>query len=339
MAEVVFFGADKWEQKYIIRNAEDIAQKAAFAENPLDVEHIPDNAENIEAISVFVDSEITAEVMSAFPRLQLITTRSTGYDHIDTSVAKERGIAVANVPGYGSNTVAEFAFGLLLNLTRNIYRAVDQVKEEEAFSIAGLRGIDLKGKTIGVVGTGSIGSEMVKIAHGFGMSIIASDPSPDEELIDQYGVEYTGLEDLLSRSDVITLHCPLTEGTHHLINRENVSIIKEGAYLINCARGGVVETQALIQALQEGQLAGAGIDVLEEEGEISDELTYLREGEPSLDELQTLIRNHVLLHMPNVLVTPHLAFNSEEAMQRILDTTIENIHTFQQDGVPAHTVN
>ncbi len=337
MSTITHFGTDKWEERYIRQHSNAPEGDVAFMENPLDEQHIPDNAEQIEAASIFVDSEITPEVIAAFPRLRFITTRSTGYDHIDIDAAKDRDIAVANVPGYGSNTVAEFAFGLLLNLTRNIYRAVNQVKEEENLSVKGLRGMDVKGKTIGIVGTGAIGSEMARIAYGFGMSIIASDPSPDTALTDRYGVEYVELEDLLARADVITLHCPLTEGTRHLINSDNIDTVKEGAYLINCARGAVVETQALVQALHEGRLSGAGIDVLEEEEDISDELAYLQEGDPHVDELQTLIRNHMLMHMPNVLVTPHLAFNSEEAMQRILDTTLENIRGFQA-GEPRNLV-
>ena len=244
---------------------------------------------------------------------------------------------MSSVPGYGSNTVAEFAFGLILNLTRKIYQAIDQIKETKSFSLTGLRGIELKGKTLGIVGTGRIGREMVGIAEGFEMNVIASDPSPDDALAKEKGFRYVSLEDLLSQADIISLHCPYTKATHHLINQKNIALVKRGAYLVNTARGGIIETQAIIEGLQEGILAGAALDVLEEEGEIKDELEFLSRGQAQADRLMVMLQNHALMKMPNVLVTPHNAFNSQEALERILRTTIENIRGFLK-GKPLNVV-
>ncbi|KKU99223.1 MAG: D-isomer specific 2-hydroxyacid dehydrogenase NAD-binding protein [Candidatus Jorgensenbacteria bacterium GW2011_GWC1_48_8] len=172
----------------------------------------------------------------------------------------------------------------------------------------------------------------IKIAKGFGMKVIASDPYPDEKFAKEENFEYVSLEKLLSSSDIITVHCPYNEKTRHLINKENIRLIKKGAYLINTARGGIVETDALAGALEEGILAGAGLDVLEEEGETKEEMEFLRRGKFKEDELKTMLQNHMLMRMPNVLITPHNAFNSREALERILGTTLENIEGFLSGG-------
>ncbi len=296
-----------------------------------------------EVISVFVNSEVTKEVMEKFQNLKLIVTRSTGYDHIDLEYCKEKGITVAFVPGYGDNTVAEFAFALILNLTRKMYESIDHLKETGAFSYKGFRGMDLKKKTIGVIGTGRIGKESINIAKGFGMNVIAYDPYPNEEYAKQIGFIYVSLNELLKNSDVITIHTPLNDGTFHLLNMGNISLIKKGAYLVNTARGGIVETEALVYALEKGILAGVGLDVLEEEGEVKDEMKFLKEDETvnvmetlggllkeqnTTEKLKTVIANHILMKMPNVLITPHNAFNTQEALERILNTTLENIKGF-----------
>lgn len=322
--KIAFFELEGWEEKPI-RNRfphDDLV----FSKNKLDEFHHAE-ASDADVISVFVDSRVTERVMLDFPKLKLITTRSTGYDHIDVVAANMRGIAVAYVPGYGDNTVAEFAFGLILNLTRKLYHAIDQIKETGSFSLQGLRGSDLKGKVIGVVGTGRIGKEVIRIANGFGMKVVAYDPFPNTAFASQYPMTYLSLDELLAVSDVITIHCPLTDATRHLINMKNIGLVKRGAYLVNTARGPIVETGALIQALRGGQLAGVGIDVLEEEGEIKDEMKFLS-GAHKPEELVTMLQNHVLMRMPNVLMTPHIAFNSHEALRRILETTFENIESF-----------
>lgn len=330
-----FFELEGWEEP-IIRGTFS-GHDLYLSKDKIDDGHLPER-KDFEIISVFVDSRIMSKVLAAFPNLKLVTTRSTGHDHLDLGALKKRGVVAAYVPGYGNNTVAEFAFGLLLSLTRKIYQGIDQVKETGSFSSQGLRGVDLKGKTIGVIGAGRIGREMIKIAKGFEVNVVASDPFPNEKFAKEQGFKYLPFEELLAISDVITIHCPLSEETRHLLNSENMKFIKKGAYLVNTARGGIIETDALVSALKDGTLAGAALDVLEEENEIKDELEFLSRGRGNKDELKTLLENHALMKMPNVLITPHNAFNSEEALQRILHTTIENIKSFIE-GKPQNLIN
>src|SRR3989344_2778060 len=189
-----FFEIEDWEEK-IIRDQ--LPNENVFlSSDKVTSLRLPDTRD-FEILSVFVDSRIDKTVLEYFPNLKLVTTRSTGYDHIDIAECKKRGIAVAYVPGYGDNTVAEFAFGLILNLTRKIYQGIDHIKETGSFSLQGLRGVDLKGKTLGIVGTGRIGKEMIKIAKGFGMNVVAYDPYPDQEFSASQGFTYMALEDLL----------------------------------------------------------------------------------------------------------------------------------------------
>jgi D-lactate dehydrogenase len=287
---------------------------------------------DFDVISVFVNSVIDKDVLAQFPNLKFITTRSTGFDHIDINYCKERGIKVGYVPNYGMNTVAEYAFSLLLNLTRKTYQAIDQIKERGDFSLVGLRGIDIKGKTLGIIGMGRIGKESAKIAKGFGMNVIAFDSFPDAKAAAEIGYQYVSLEDLLKNSDVITIHAVYNESTHHLINENNFQLIKKGAYLVNTARGAIVQTEALIVALKKGILAGYATDVLEDEGEVKDELKYLTQTRLKEDVVKNMLYDHILMEMPNVLITPHNAFNTVEALQRILDTTIDNIKGFESEG-------
>ena len=326
--KIGFFDLEGWEENLIKKYFPN--QEIYFSTEKLDEEHLPPD-KDLEIISVFIDSKINSKVLDYFPKLKFITTRSVGFDHIDINACKKRNILVGYVPSYGDNTVAEFAFGLLLSLTRKIYPAINQIKEIESFSVKGLRGIDLKGKTLGVIGTGRIGKEMIKIANGFGMKVIAYDPYPDENAAKTLNYLYVNLPDLLRNSDVISIHCPYNKETHHLINKDNFNLIKRGAYLINTARGAIVETNALLLALESGVLAGAGLDVLEEEGEIKDELSLLSKENLKSNELFVMLQDHILMKMPNVLITPHNAFNSQEAIERILNTTNLNIESFMNN--------
>jgi D-lactate dehydrogenase len=241
------------------------------------------------------------------------------------------------VPTYGENTVAEFTFALLLMLMRKMYEGVRRVKEEGRFNFDGLRGFDLLGKTIGVIGTGHIGRYVVKIAHGFGMDIVAYDPYPSEKLAAEFGFKYLSLEQLLKVSDVVTLHVPYMPATHHLINADNIKLFKPGSVLINSARGGLVETQAMVSGLKQGILGGAAMDVLEEEGFIKEEMDMLANGHPGEAQMKVALADHELMKMDNVLITPHTAFNTIEAIKRILDTTIANIQGFAA-GKPVNVV-
>jgi len=327
--KIGFFELEGWEDRIIQDSLG--GEELSLSKDKITEFEIPQE-KDFEIISVFVDSRVDTKVLNKLPNLKCIATRSTGYDHIDVAECKKRGVKVLYVPGYGDNTVAEFAFGLILSLTRKIYHSIDQIKETGSFSQKDLRGIDIKGKTIGIVGTGRIGKEVADIAQGFEMKIIAFDPYPDEELVKRTGLVYKSFEEVLGESDIITIHAPYNESTHHLINKNNINQVKKGAYLINTARGGIVETEALVEALNKGILAGAGLDVLEEEGETKDELNFLSAGRPEEEELKIMLRNHILMKMPNVLVTPHNAFNSQEALERILQTTLDNIKGFISGG-------
>lgn len=290
-----------------------------------------------DIVSVFVDSLVTGEIMGKLPSLKCVATRSTGFDHIDCTHAKEKGIAVAHVPEYGAHTVAEFAFALILSLSRRVYAASNKIKEQGDFSLGGLRGFDLFGKTIGIIGTGRIGKNVAGIAKGFGMKVLAVDPYPDTAFAQSVGASYVSLAELLSASDIVTLHAPYNASTRHLINIENSALMKKGALLINTARGELVDTQALVQALSSGQLAGAGLDVLEGERMLKEEAAFLTRGKGSETDLKLLAADHMLISMPNVIVTPHIAFYSREAEEEIVRTTVATILGFIS-GVPQNLV-
>jgi D-lactate dehydrogenase len=329
MSKIAFFELKDWEVEIVKQKFSE--DELFFSEEKLEQFNIP-SQKDFDIISVFVGSVLDKEMLSNFPNLKFVATRSTGFDHIDLTYCKEKGIKVGYVPGYGVNTVAEYAFGLILNLTRKIYQSIDQIKEHGDFSLEGLQGVDIKGKTLGVIGTGRIGKESIKIANGFGMNIIAYDLHPNEEYATEQNLKYVSLEDLLKNSDIITIHAPYTKETHYLINEDNFQLIKKGAFLVNTARGAIVQTEALIVALKSGNLAGYATDVLEDEGEVKDELNYLTKTRLKDDVIKNMLYNHILMEMPNVLITPHNAFNSIEALKRILDTTMENIKGFQSDG-------
>jgi len=298
-----------------------------FFENPLGEECLPEQRD-FDVISVFVCSKVTDKVIRAFSNLKHICTRSTGFDHIDTEFAKLKNITVSNVPCYGSNTVAEFTFGLILSLSRKICLAYNQIKETGSFSVKNLQGFDLQGKTLGVLGTGRIGRHVVVMAKGFGMNVVAFDPHPNQEHAKENDYVYLPFNDVLAQSDIITIHVPYMKETHHLIGKKQLAMMKKGAYLINTSRGGIVETEALIEYLRNGHLGGAGLDVLEEEGVIKDEMDFILKGHPEEHSLKAILADYALINMPNVIVTPHTAFNTREALLRILDTTIDNIETF-----------
>lgn len=337
--KIFFAEIENWEADYLTNNLQPTTNdlKLEFFEGKLNKDSLPEQ-KDFDILSVFVGSKIDKDVLNAFPNLKLLTTRSTGFDHIDLESLKQKNIKTGYVPGYGDNTVAEFAFGLLLNLSRKMYQAIDRLKETDTFNYKGLRGFDLKDKTIGIVGTGRIGQYAVKIAKGFGMNVIAFDAFPKAELAEQLGFKYVSFDELLGQSDVIDLHVPYLPTTHHMINMGNIGKIKKGAILINTARGAIVETNALVKALKDGILGGAGMDVLEEEGIIQDETAFLLYGHPEEHNLKAALANHVLINMPNVVITPHTAFNTTEALQRILDTDINNIKSFIEKGEPINKI-
>ncbi len=341
----VFFNLEPWAHDYISKSPKLAAAgvATAFEDHVLDISHMPADVD-FDIAGIFVDSTLKKDVIGGLPHLKHIAALSTGYDHIDLAACAAApgtdggaGITVSNVPSYGENTVAEYAFALILALSRKICDTHCRVREEGSFSLDGLRGFDLAGKTIGVVGTGHIGANAARIARGFGMNIVAFDAFPNEKLAAELGFKYLPLADLLAASDIITLHVPYLPATHHLINKENIGGIKRGAIIINTSRGAVIETDALVAALKSGQLAGAGLDVLEEEGMMKDALAAIAGGTLNDHDLKAVLEDHALIDMPNVIITPHNAFNTQEAFQRILDTTIDNIVAFA-NGAPTNLV-
>jgi len=316
--KIAFYEVEDWEKPYI--------KEKLKGHNLLFFSDILEDKNTVwdsDIISVFIYSEINKKILSKFKKLKAVVTRSTGYDHIDIKSCKEKKILVSNVPSYGENTVAEHTFALILDLSRKIHQSHERTVRGN-FSIEGLRGFDLKGKTLGIVGMGHIGQHVAKIAKGFEMNVLVNNLKKDNKLVKKFGFKYVNMNILLKNSDIITLHCPYNKQTHHLINKNNIELMKKGAYLINTARGGIIDTTVLVKALTEKRLGGVGLDVLEEESLIKEERELLSKHFPK-EHLQNLIENHILLTFDNVIITPHNAFNSQEALQRILDTTIENI--------------
>jgi len=324
--KISFFDIDSNEKKYFQKNLK-LGSKAnvSYFKKELTLRNYKDALDS-EVIVVFVHSDLSKEVLEKLPKLKYIITMSTGFDHIDLEYCKKYGIKVSNVPRYGRNSVAEFSFALLLALSRRLDYAIDRAKEGN-FSIQGLEGFDLKGKTLGVVGVGSIGENMIKIAKGFDMDIIAYSKNRDEKYAKRIGIKLVSFNELLRKSDIITFHVPLTNETKHMLNMKNIKLIKKGAYLINTSRGEVIDTKALLYALDKGLIAGAGLDVLEGEDDLKDERQLIK-NHLKREEKKVLMENHQLLKKRNVIVTGHVAFYTKEAIERILACTVENIKNY-----------
>jgi len=271
---------------------------------------------DFDILSVFVFSKVDRRIIESLPNLRLIVTRSSGFDHIDIQAAGERGIFVSNVPGYGSLPVAEHVFALLLAVMRKVVKADLTVKSSKWFT-PGLQGRLINGKTFGVIGTGAIGERVARIARAFGAEVIAYDALKKTTLETEGVLKYVTLEEVLEKSDIISIHIPLTKETYHMINRDSIARMKKGAVLINTSRGQVVDQEALVEALRTGKLSGAGLDVFEKEP-------------PDPDD--------PILKLENVVLTPHIAWDTEEAEDYILNSTMETIIGFA-NGNPINVVN
>ena len=332
---ILFAELEPWERDQL---AALCPEHCRIVTSPERLEAISDDTAggDVTIFSPFIHSAVNAGQLGRIPNLKLIATRSTGFDHIDLKECDRRGILIANVPHYGEDTVAEHAFGMLLALTRKIHRCYERTSRGD-FSIEGLRGIDIAGKTFGCLGVGAIGSRVMRIAGGFGMNRIAYDRHQDVLLSGSLGFRYVDLETLLPEADVLSLHIPLTSETHHMIGRDALAKMKRGSILVNTARGGLVDTGALIESLKDGHLAGAALDVLEAETAIAEEAELLS-SHYDVETLRQVVQSNALLRMPNVIITPHNAFNSREACRRIIETTLENIHAWLL-GEPRNIVN
>lgn len=291
---------------------------------------------NTAILAVFVDSDVSKKVITALPNLRAIITLSTGYDHIDIRAAKQRNIAVCNVPTYGEDTVAEYAIGLMLTLSRQLYPAIKSVKEGH-FSHEAFRGFDLAGKTIGVVGTGRIGARVIEMLHGFHVRIICHDPCPNKTLMSTFpDIRYVPFSTLCKESDVITLHAPLCKETTHIIDKTAIKKMKPGVCIVNTARGGLIDSKALLWGLETNHVGSAALDVLEEEHLLEDPMLLLGSFEEKKKVVASLV-NTMLIDHPRVIVTPHNAFHTTEALKRIIDTSIDNMKSVL-DGSPKNDV-
>jgi D-lactate dehydrogenase len=332
--KIVFFETEKWECDILQRLCCD--HEVIFTEEELSGKTAQMH-KDADIISPFVHSGLDRSVLAQFEQLQFIATRSTGFNHIDLDYCNDNAIPVSNVPVYGDHTVAEHVFALLLSMSHNIPEAVNRTRRGD-FSQKGLRGFDLQDKTLGVVGTGSIGKRVVEIAQGFRMKVLACDTRPDTVFAEQYDMTYGDMNTLLEQSDCITLHVPENQFTHHLLSKEEFSRMKDGVVLINTARGSIIDVKALLRALADGKVAAVGLDVLPNEPAIGEEAEMLRSFFSKKYGLEKLLADNVLLRMRNVIITPHSAFNTTEAVERILQTTGENIKHFIS-GEPQNIVN
>ena len=325
--KTAFFEIEQWEKDYLKSHLKEF--NLMFFEDELNLKNLK-KISNIDILSPFIYSKIDKKSINILKSLKYITTRSTGFDHIDLRTCKRKNILVSNVPTYGENTVAEHTFALILALSRKICLAVERTKKGD-FSLENLRGFDLKRKTIGVVGTGNIGQRVIKIAKGFEMNILAFDIKKDQKFARKFEFKYVSLNYLFKNSDIITLHIPYNKDTYHLINLKSLKLFKKGCYLINTSRGKICDSTALLKGLKKGIFAGLGLDVLEEEYFIKEERELLSMSFKKKYDLKTALENHILINHPKVIITPHNAFNSEEALLRILETTIKNIKAFSKN--------
>jgi D-lactate dehydrogenase len=288
-------------------------------------------ADGADAVCAFVNDDLGRPVIEALAAsgTRLVALRSAGFNHVDLVAAEAAGLAVGRVPAYSPHAVAEHTVALILALNRKTHRAWNRVREGN-FELEGLMGFDLHGKTVGIVGTGAIGAVLARIMVGFGCRVLARDPSPNPDCL-ALGVDYVELDALLAESDVITLQCPLTPQTHHLIDDAAVARMKRGVMLVNTSRGAVVDTRALIRGLKSGAIGSLGLDVYEEEADLFFE-----------DLSNRIIPDDVfarLLTFPNVLITGHQAFFTTEAVAGIAETTIGNVTAFEREGRVLHPVH
>lgn len=288
-------------------------------------------AEGFPAVCAFVNDSLAAPVLETLARggTRLVALRSAGFNNVDLAAADRLGLTVVRVPAYSPYAVAEHAVGLILTLNRKIHRAHYRIRESN-FSLDGLLGFDLHGRTVGVVGTGKIGEAFARIMHGFGCRLLGFDPHENPECVG-LGMRYVPIDELLAESDIVSLHCPLTPETRHLIDDAAISRMKPRAMLINTSRGAVIDTQAVIRGLKSGRLGYLGIDVYEEEEGI-----FFRDLSDQVIQDDQLAR---LMTFPNVIITGHQAFFTEEALTNIAATTLANVSEFERTGACANAVS
>ncbi len=326
MKKVCFFDTKPYDKIFFDRYAKQYGVELVYCESKLNEKSVV-LARGCDAVVAFVNDTINGEVIRSLQALGigLVAMRCAGYNNVDLKAAAGK-LRVVRVPAYSPYAIAEFTMGLFLSLNRKIYRAYNRIREYN-FSLSGLLGVDFHGRTMGVVGTGKIGQVFIKICQGFGMNVIAYDPYPAE----LPGIEYVSFETLCRTADMISLHCPLTKESYHMIDEEAIARMRDGVMIVNTSRGALIDTTALIEGLKSGKVGAAGLDVYEEEGDFFYE-DYSGEVMPD-DELARVIS------MPNVLLTSHQAFLTKEALNNIAETTFENLMRYFEGKEPENEVS
>ncbi len=322
--KVAFFSSKIYDQEFFEKENQRFNHELHFFETRLDA-HTVWLAKGFDAICVFVNDMVDNETLRSMQEqnINLLTLRCAGFNNVDLESAGQYGITILRVPAYSPEAVAEHALALILTLNRKTHKSYNRVREGN-FSLERLTGFNVSGKTVGIIGTGAIGKAFIQLLRGFNNTVLAHDPYPDEGL-QKHGVEYVSLEHLLSMSDIVSLHCPLTPETNRMINDRRLNQIKPGAMLINTSRGKLIDTEAVIQSLRDKRLGSLGIDVYAEE----EKLFFKDLSEMIIDD-DTISR---LISLPNVLITAHQAFLTREALQQIADTTLQNITDYEQGNV------
>ena len=318
--KIAFFSTKPYDRIWFEPMGKDYGFSIHFYEVPVREETVF-FAKSFDAVCIFVNDYVNAAMIQQLydMKVKAILLRSAGFNHVDVRAAEDK-IQVLRVPSYSPEAVAEFAMTMLMTVNRHTHRAYSRTRDFN-MSLNGLMGVDLYHKTAGIVGTGKIGQAMIRICNGFGMEVLAYDPYPNKSL----EVEYVSVEELMARSDIISLHCPLTSETKHLINADTIRKMRDGVYLVNTSRGGLIDTDALIDGLVDGKFGGVGLDVYEEEEGIFYE-----------DKSNEIVRDENLARLmtfPNVLITSHMGFFTREAMQAIAKVTLENAYALE-NGLP-----
>lgn len=324
--KIAFFSSKIYDKIYF--NRSNTYHELKYFENPLNAESV-DLTNGYDGVCVFVNDQLNAEVIAqlAARNIKIIALRCAGFNNVDLQAAQKQGIAVVRVPAYSPHAVAEHAVALIMTLNRKTHKAYNRVREGN-FSLERLTGFDLYGKTVGVVGTGKIGEAFAFIMKGFGCKVMAYDIHPNPVLINA-GVQFVELDELFAQSDVISLHCPLTPQTNRLINSESLEKMKPNAMLINTSRGGLIDTKAVINALKNGKLGYLGIDVYEQEADL-----FFNDFSESIIQDDMLMR---LMSFPNVLITAHQGFFTEEALTQIAQVTLQNLSDFENNQLSETT--
>lgn len=323
MIKIAFFDTKEYDQKLFNEYNEKYGYEITYLESKLNKETAP-LARGFDVVCIFVNDVVDKDTIEILKEcgVKLIALRCAGFNNVDVKYIDD-SIKVVRVPAYSPYAVAEHAVALLLSIDRKIYKAYQRTKKYN-FTLNGLLGFDIHGKTVGVIGTGKIGKVFAKIMKGFGTRVIAYDVYKDENAAKEIGYEYVSLDQLLRESDIVSLHCPLTDDTYKILNQETMAKMKKGVYIINTSRGKLIDTDSLIQKLEEGQIDGLGLDVYEDEEEffLNDmSNSYIRDKDLS-----------ILLSMPNVVITSHQAFFTKEALNKIASDTFENIKDIFEKG-------